>query len=454
MSVFQSVSPVNGTVLRRYTEHGPEEVDRRLTSAGDAFRTWRDAPFAVRADCLRRIAGVLREKAGDWARLMALEMGKPLAEGEAEAGKCAWVCEFYAEKAEGFLAAEDIASDGSISHVRCDPLGLILAVMPWNFPFWQVFRFGAPALMAGNAFLLKHAPNTPDCADAIEGILAAALPNGLAANLRVGVDRVTDLVADPRIAAVTLTGSTRAGESIAALAGRHLKKSVLELGGSDPFVVLVDADLERAAETAAASRLLNSGQSCIAAKRIIVVEDVAARFMAAFEARLLAAVVGDPADPTTTVGPLARADLREALHRQVTTSVGQGAVLRFGGQIPGGSGWFYPVSLLTEVGPGMPVWDEEVFGPVAAVRIVPGEEAAIAAANDTAYGLGASLCSGDTARAAELASRIEAGALFVNGPVKSDPRLPFGGIKRSGYGRELSWHGIREFVNQKTVWAR
>ena len=384
---------------------------------------------------------------------MALEMGKPVAQGEAEVDKCAWVCEYYADHAEAFLAEQPRETDASRSYVRFDPLGPVLAVMPWNFPFWQVFRFAAPALMAGNAGVLKHASNVPRCALAIEEIFReAGFPRGLFATALVGSSAVAALIADPRIVAVTLTGSDSAGSKIAEQAGRVLKKTVLELGGSDPFIVLADADLAAAARTAADARLVNSGQSCIAAKRFIVVEAVADQFLERFLAELRSRRMGDPLARETQVGPQARGDLRDSLHKQVEESVKRGAKLLLGGEIPAGKGAFYPPTLLTAVDKGMPAFDEETFGPVAAVIRAKDEADAVRLANDSAFGLGASLWTRDRARAERMAKQIEAGAVFVNALVKSDPRLPFGGIKRSGYGRELSEYGIREFVNIKSVW--
>jgi len=385
---------------------------------------------------------------------MAAEMGKPFAQGTGEAEKCAWVCRYYADNAATFLHPVQVDSDASRSLVRCDPLGTILAIMPWNFPLWQLFRFGAPALMAGNAVALKHAPNVPGCALAIENLCReAGLPDGLLVNLFAEHEQIGAIIATDSIAAVSFTGSTRAGATVAKLAGQHLKKCVLELGGSDPFVVLADGDLKAAARVGSASRLLNSGQSCIAAKRFIVEEPAAEAFLRYLETELDQAVVGNPLDPATTIGPLAREDLRDALHEQVEQSVRAGAHCLMGGFIPEQPGWYYPVTLLTEVGPGMAAWEEELFGPVAAVRVVADADAALRAANDTSYGLGAAVYTADSERIREWSRSLNAGAVFFNGMVKSDPRLPFGGVKRSGFGRELGAQGIREFVNQKTVWV-
>src|SRR5438067_9115392 len=384
---------------------------------------------------------------------MALEMGKPLAQGVAEAEKGAWVCDYYADQAAAMLADQPRQTDAARSYVRFEAIGPVLAIMPWNFPFWQVFRFAAPALAAGNAGLLKHAPNVSRCALEIEQVFRdAGLPDGLFRSVFLSNEAAAGAIADPRVRAVTLTGSDRAGSQVAERAGRHLKKTVLELGGSDPFIVLEDADPPRAARTAAAARLMNSGQSCIAAKRFIVVEEVAERFLELFVGEMRARKMGDPLARDTEVGPQARADLRDALHHQVEESVRRGARLLLGGSVPRGPGAFYPPTILTAVDKGMPVFDEETFGPVAAVVGARDEEDAIRLANDSTFGLGASLWTASRERAERLAPLVEAGSVFVNGLVKSDPRLPFGGIKRSGYGRELSEFGIREFVNVKSVW--
>jgi succinate-semialdehyde dehydrogenase/glutarate-semialdehyde dehydrogenase len=450
---IESVNPATGEVLETFREIEREDVERILAAAHAAFLDWRDARYAARAKNMRQAATILRTRRPDYARLMTLEMGKPVVQAEAEIEKCAWACEYYADHAEALLAEQPRQTDASRSYVRFDPLGVVLAVMPWNFPFWQVFRFAAPALMAGNAAVLKHASNVPRCALTIEEIFRdAGFPRGLFATALVGSSAVPSLIADRRVAAVTLTGSDHAGSQVAQHAGRELKKTVLELGGSDPFIVLADADLAAAASTAADARLVNSGQSCIAAKRFIVVEAVADRFLDRFVQELRSRRVGDPLARETHVGPQARVDLRDALHRQVEESVKRGAKLLLGGQVPPGTGAFYPATLLTAVDKGMPAFDEETFGPVAAVIRAKDEADAVRLANDSQFGLGASLWTQDRARAERMAAQIEAGSVFVNGLVKSDPRLPFGGIKRSGYGRELSEYGIREFVNIKTVW--
>jgi succinate-semialdehyde dehydrogenase/glutarate-semialdehyde dehydrogenase len=449
----QSINPATGAVLETFEETGSEALAGILGRADAASREWRRWPVAERADRLRAVARLLRERKDAYARTMALEMGKPLAQGVGEAEKCAWVCDYYAQFGEALLADEPHPTEASRSYVRFEALGPVFAIMPWNFPFWQVFRFAAPALVAGNAGILKHAPNVPRCALEIESVFRdAGFPDGLFRAVFLSNAAAGDVIADARVCAVTLTGSDRAGSQVAEQAGRHLKKTVLELGGSDPFIVLDDADLERAARTAAEARLINSGQSCIAAKRFIVVERVADGFLERFTTEMRARKVGDPLDPTTQVGPQARLDLRANLHRQVQDSVQRGARLILGGALPAGPGAFYPPTVLVAVTPGMPAFDEETFGPVAAVIRAKDEADAIRLANASRYGLGASVWTADAKRGERVAREIDAGSVFVNALVKSDPRLPFGGVKRSGYGRELSQYGLREFVNIKTVW--
>jgi len=450
---IQSVNPATGDVLETLATTSPSQIEQALAAAHAAFREWRARPFADRADRMRQAAHGLRSRKPEYAATMTREMGKPIVQAEAEVEKCAATCDYFAEHAERFLAEQPRETDASRSYVRFDPLGVVLGVMPWNFPFWQVFRFAAPALMAGNAAVLKHASNVPRCALQIEEVWRlAGFPEGLFRTVLADARSVPRLIADPRVAAVTLTGSERAGRAVAEQAGREIKKTVLELGGSDPFIVLEDADVAVAAAAAAEGRLINSGQSCIAAKRFIVVEEVADRFLERFKAELGSRRMGDPTARETQVGPQARVDLRDQLHRQVEESVKRGARILLGGEVPAGKGAFYPPTLLVAVEQGMPAFDEETFGPVAAVVRAKDEIDAIRLANDSSFGLGAALWTRDRERAERLAARIEAGAVFVNGLVRSDPRLPFGGIKRSGYGCELSEYGIREFVNIKSVW--
>ena len=452
---IQSVNPATGEVIETLEPTSPAQVEQIVAGAHAAFLEWRTQPWSRRSALMHKAAAELRARQGEYAAIMTREMGKPIVQSEVEVEKCAATCDYYAEHAEAFLAEQPRETDASRSYVRFEPLGVVLAVMPWNFPFWQVFRFAAPALMAGNAGVLKHASNVPRCALAIEEVFRrAGFPAGLFRTVLVDPQAVKGLIADPRIVAATLTGSERAGRAVAEQAGREIKKTVLELGGSDPFVVLADADVEVAARGATEGRLINSGQSCIAAKRFIVVDAVADRFLERFRDELASRRMGDPTSRDTQVGPQARVDLRDELHQQVEESVKRGARTLLGGEVPSGRGAFYPPTLLSMVDRGMPAFDEETFGPVAAVVRAKDEADAIRLANDSSFGLGASLWTHDLARAERLAAEIEAGAVFVNGVVKSDPRLPFGGIKRSGYGRELSEYGIREFVNVKSVWIR
>jgi succinate-semialdehyde dehydrogenase/glutarate-semialdehyde dehydrogenase len=452
---IESINPATEEVVESFESLDEQEIATALENAERCGRRWPGFPMKDRGMLLERVALLLRARKEHFGELMAREMGKPIREGIAEAEKCAWVCEYYAANAERFLSPEPVDAGSGRAYVRFDPLGPVLAVMPWNFPFWQVFRFAAPALMAGNVGLLKHSSNVPRCSLAIEGLFdEAGVPHGVFQSLLVPARAVPALIESPVVRAVTLTGSEGAGATVAAAAGRALKKTVLELGGSDPFLVLDDADVPAVAAWAAKARCINSGQSCIAAKRFIVAETIADRFVAAFRAEMEKLVVGDPLDPATQVGPLARLDLLESVHGQVERSVAAGARLVTGGKRLPRRGYFYPPTLLDGVTPGMAAADEETFGPVAAVLRVSSDEEAVALANASRYGLGASVWSGEAARAEALAASIESGCVFVNDMVKSDPRLPFGGVKLSGYGRELSAYGIREFVNVKTVWAQ
>jgi succinate-semialdehyde dehydrogenase/glutarate-semialdehyde dehydrogenase len=454
--MLRSIDPATGDTLREYPEVDGAKIESALQLAEKGARAWRDRSFVERAAVIRRAAALLRERSADHAKLMADEMGKPLAQGRSECEKCAWVCDHFAEHAESMLAPEPVATEAERSYIAYVPLGVVLAVMPWNFPFWQVFRFAAPTLMAGNAGVLKHASNVSGCALAIEALLReAGLPEGAFTTLLVGSAAVEGLIASRQISAVTLTGSTPAGRAVAGAAGRALKKSVLELGGSDPYVVLEDADLDFAAETCAAARLVNTGQSCIAAKRFIVVESVRAAFTERFVARMGRAKFGDPRDPKSDLGPLARRDLRDQLHAQVRASVDRGAKILLGGEVPPGPGAFYPPTVLGDVRPGMPAYSEELFGPVASVIAAKDEKDAVWIANDSSFGLGAAVFTRDKARGEKIArEQLEAGSCFVNAQVHSDPRLPFGGIKESGYGRELAAFGAREFTNVKTVFVK
>jgi len=452
---FDSINPATGVLVERFEPMDDAEVASRLDAAARAASDWAAAPLAERCALLDRMAELLRERRSSLAALITREMGKLIGEAEAEVDKCALVCEHYAEHAESYLADDVIPSDAARSLVACRPLGPVLAVMPWNFPFWQLFRCAAPALAAGNPVLLKHASNVPGCALAIDSLFRdAGAPQGVFSTLLIEANRVEAVIAHPAVRAVSLTGSDVAGRRVAAVAGAHLKKTVLELGGSDAFVVLDDADLDLAAETAVRARFMNAGQSCIAAKRFIVLASVEAAFMQRFRAGIEALRPGDPADRSTTLAPMARADLRDAIHGQVRASIDAGAVRVMGGEPLDGAGFFYAPTLLDHVGPGMPAYSEELFGPVAAVIRVTDEADALRVANDSRFGLGGSVWTEDAARGERFARQLACGCAFVNGLVKSDPRLPFGGIGDSGYGRELSRLGIREFVNQQTLWIR
>jgi succinate-semialdehyde dehydrogenase/glutarate-semialdehyde dehydrogenase len=453
---INSINPFNGEVIKSYQTHTSEEVINIINSSQQAWESWRSSTFEERSICLKKTAILLREHKTELAELMALEMGKPLKGGITEIEKCADACEFYAENASKFLKNEIVATDASKSYISFQPLGVVLAVMPWNFPFWQVFRFLAPALMAGNCGVLKHASNVFGCAIEIENIIKdAGFPENVFRTLLISGSEVNSVIENPLIKAVTLTGSTEAGKKVAEKAGSLIKKTVLELGGSDAYIVLHDADLELAAETCVNSRIINSGQSCIAAKRFIVVRSVEKEFTELFLSKMASKVMGDPLDEQTDIGPQARTDLRDQLHEQVQKSIQLGAKCILGGNIPEGNNAFYPPTVLTLVKKGMPAFDDELFGPVAAIISARDEQEAIKIANDSVFGLGAAIFSKDIKRAEGIAeTQIQAGSCFVNAAVKSDPRLPFGGIKQSGYGRELGVYGIKEFLNIKTVYIK
>ena len=454
--MFTAINPATGSLIAEYPSTSTPEMRAALRAADKAWQHWRRTTFVERAGLMARAAALLRERTEQYGRLMAQEMGKPIAGGRAEVEKCAGVCDYYAEHAEGFLADEPVATDASRSYVHHEPVGAVLAIMPWNFPFWQVLRFAAPTLMAGNVALLKHAANVPGCGIAIAELFRdAGFPPGVFQNLLIDHVQLRAAIRHVAVRAVTLTGSVGAGRAVAKQAGDRIKKTVLELGGSDPYLILEDADLDLAVEACVTSRLINSGQSCIAAKRFIVVDAVRAEFEARFVARMAKAKMGDPLDELNAVGPQARADLRDALHAQVEQSVARGARCLLGGAVPPGPGAYYPPTVLTDVARGMAAHDEELFGPVAAVIPVRTEKAAIKVANDSVFGLGAAVFTRDVARGERIAAtELAAGSCFVNAFVRSDARLPFGGIKESGYGRELSRHGIREFVNAKTVYVK
>jgi succinate-semialdehyde dehydrogenase/glutarate-semialdehyde dehydrogenase len=453
---MEVINPATGEPVKTYDTLTKEELGPAIRASHEAFLSWRNISFAERAQLMRKAAKVLREDADKYAKLMAVEMGKPVRDGRAEANKCAWVCDYYAENAQIFLKPERVQTDATRSFVSYQPLGVVLAVMPWNFPFWQVFRFAAPALMAGNAGVLKHASNVPGCALAIEEVfLKAGFPKNIFSTLLIGSSLVNEVIENPLVMAVTLTGSTPAGRAVASKAGEMLKKTVLELGGSDPYVILGDADLETTVNTCVYSRLINAGQSCIAAKRFIVVESIKEEFEQLYLQKMQVVKMGDPMEETVVVGPQARHDLRDELHRQVEESIKKGAKCLLGGEIPAGKGAFYPPTILINVKKGMPAYDEELFGPVAAIIPVKDEAEAIAAANDSVFGLGSAIFTRDIEKGTKLAEKeLQAGSSFVNTFVRSDPRLPFGGIKESGYGRELSHFGIREFVNIKTIFVK
>ena len=452
---YRTLNPTTEETLETFPFAEETEIETALADSVTTFESGRRETFESRAERMRQAAEALEARSKELARIMATEMGKPLPEGEAEARKCAWACRYYADETEAMLCADPRPSDGSEAFLRYDPIGPVLAIMPWNFPFWQFFRFAAPALMAGNSVILKHAPGTPRCALTLEGLLRdAGFPPGAVQSLFLSNEQAAAVLGDDRVRGVTLTGSTRAGREVASIGGRHLKTMVMELGGSDPFIVLDDADVDEAARTGVIARCLNSGQSCIAAKRFLVHSSVFEAFSRALVEGMEARVVGDPTDPGVNVGPLARRDLRDTLASQVDASVGAGATVLCGGTVPERTGFFYTPTVLTDIAPGSPAAGEELFGPVAALIRFENDAEALRLANATAYGLGASVWTADRERADRFAASIDAGSVFVNGLVKSDPRLPFGGVKASGFGRELSREGILEFVNAKTVWIR
>jgi succinate-semialdehyde dehydrogenase/glutarate-semialdehyde dehydrogenase len=454
--MLKSINPANLQILKTYQPMQISEVNKIINLTSNAFAAWRETSFSNRSKLMMNAADVLRKKKEDYSRLMTLEMGKQIAQSSAEVEKCAWVCEYYAENAEKFLSDELIETDASKSFVSFQPLGIVLAIMPWNFPFWQVFRFAAPNLMAGNAGILKHASNVSGCGLAIEEVFReAGFPENLFRTILVPSSQMEAVIKNEMIKAVTLTGSVPAGKSVAKTAGSVLKKTVMELGGSDPYVILEDADLDMAADTCVTARLINGGQSCIAAKRFVVVEKVYKAFEKLFVEKMKSKKMGDPFDESNNLGPQASIHLRDELHQQVEKSIGLGAELLLGGKIPESNGAYYPPTVLSNVKKGMPAYDEELFGPVATIIKAKDESDAINIAIDTIFGLGAAVFTGDVARGEKIAKeKLQAGCCFVNAFVKSDPRLPFGGIKESGYGRELSTFGIREFVNIKSIYIK
>ncbi|HTM64848.1 MAG TPA: NAD-dependent succinate-semialdehyde dehydrogenase [Flavipsychrobacter sp.] len=456
MSILTSINPATGVVLNTYEITGAEKAGKAVTVAQKAFEEWKRLSFKDRGTVLRNIAKQLRAQKQQLAALATQEMGKPIGQSVAEVEKCAMTFDFYAKNGAAFLKDELVETDARKSYVSFQPLGIVLAIMPWNFPYWQVFRAMGPALMAGNVMLLKHASNVSGCALAIEKVVKdAGAPKGLFQTLLIPSSNINDLIANPAIAAITLTGSTVAGSKVASIAGAHIKKQVLELGGSDAYIILDDADMELAVKTSVDGRLVNSGQSCVAAKRFVPVKAIRKEFEQRMVVQMKAAKFGDPFDKENKIGPLARMDLRDLLHEQVLKSIEKGAKLLCGGYIPEGPGAFYPPTVLTNVKKGMPAYDEELFGPVASIIEAKDEKDAIRIANDSIYGLGAGIFSRNRKRAEEIAAKeLVAGNCFVNSFVHSDPRLPFGGTKQSGYGRELSTFGIREFVNIKTVFIQ
>lgn len=453
---YEIINPATGETIKTIEQHHDEDIHNAIELADETFREWKQRSFYERSKLLTKLGGLLRERKEELAETMTLEMGKPVKDGIAEIEKCALVCDYYAKNAEEFLSEQPLESDASESFIAYNPLGVILAVMPWNFPYWQVLRFAAPATMAGNTGLLKHASNVPQCAMAIEQLfLDAGYPKGVFQTLLISSDKVNFILEHPAVKAATLTGSEKAGSAVASKAGEMIKKTVLELGGSDPYIVLADADLEQAARSCVDSRMINAGQSCIAAKRFIVEKQVIEEFTQLFIEHIKTYQMGDPSDKSTNLGPMAREDLRDEVHEQVEKSVRAGAECVLGGTVPDQPGAWYPPTVLTGVKKGMTAFDEEIFGPVAAIITADNEDHAVDLANDSRYGLGAAIFTKDVAKGRKIAAeKLEAGCCFVNEFVRSDPRLPFGGIKMSGYGRELSPLGIKEFTNVKTVYMK
>lgn len=455
MAIITSINPATNKEIKSYTLHTDREVSDFIDRAHDAYLAYRRTTFSERAKMMNKTADLLEDRVQEYAEIMTLEMGKTLSSAQAEVKKCAWVCRYYADHAEKFLAEEIIDTDASLSKIVYRPLGVVLAVMPWNYPLWQVFRFAAPALMAGNVVMLKHASNVPESALLIQRVLEdAGFSSYVFTTLLIKSEQVESILKNTKVKAATLTGSGPAGADVAQQAGSQIKHTVLELGGSDPYIILADADLVHAAKQCKVSRLLNAGQSCIGAKRFIVVQEVYDQFLDLFRQEMEDAIMGDPSQ-AVDLGPMARHDLRDEVHRQVQNSVALGAKLIIGGYIPSSDGAYYPPTILVDVGPGMPAYEEEIFGPVASVIKAKNEADAIRIANDTDFGLGACVFTENLEKGERIAAdELQAGCCFVNQHVKSDPRLPFGGIKASGYGRELSYYGIREFVNVKTVYIK
>lgn len=449
---FYSVNPYNGERVGEYQALSGNELDEKLNKSAEVFKTWRQQPLSHRTALIKKAGQVLRENVEDYAQMITSEMGKPITESRAEVNKCAWVCDYYAENAENFLAVEEVNTDAAQSFVRYDPIGAVFAVMPWNFPFWQVFRFAAPTLTAGNTGLLKHAPNVFGCAEMIEEVFTkAGYPKGVFQNLIVHHDQTEKIISHESVKAVTLTGSERAGSAVAQLAGKYIKKSLLELGGNNSFIVLEDADIDQAVKTAVSARMLNCGQSCIAAKRFILLESIHDEFVEKFTKAVKELEAGDTKEDITQVGPLARKDLADQLNQQVKKTISQGATLLLGGEM---ENCFHEPTILGNVKPGMAAFEEETFGPLAAVIKAKNVEEAFELSEKSNFGLGVSVFTRDTKKALEYASMVDDGAFFVNELVKSDPRLPFGGNKKSGYGRELARDGMMEFVNKKVVYVK